>query len=202
MCIEEVGISAIQIFAILNPISVIPIFLSLTEGRDEGEVRRIVGVVSVAIFIMMSIFSLAGELILKLMGISVRGLKIGGGAILMVLAVDMLQGMPRTKSVEEEELAIVPLSTPLLVGPGTMTTILLLSNKYSGTYGYLCSSLILTLASALVTVASYLILRNSGKLRKVLGVNGLRGLGRFMAIIVAATAADMISSGILDFIKS
>jgi len=181
---------------------VIPLFLSLTEGRDESEVRRIVGVVSIAIFIMMSIFSLAGDLILNLMGISVRGLKIGGGVILMVLAIDMLQGMPRTKSVEEEELAIVPLSTPLLVGPGTMTTILLLSSKYSRTYGYLCSSLILILASALVTIASYLILRNSEKLRKILGVNGLRGLSRFMAIIVAATAADMITSGISDFIKS
>jgi len=202
MCLEEIGISAIQIFAILNPISVIPLFLSLTEGRDESEVRRIVGVVSIAIFIMMSIFSLAGDLILNLMGISVRGLKIGGGVILMVLAIDMLQGMPRTKSVEEEELAIVPLSTPLLVGPGTMTTILLLSSKYSRTYGYLCSSLILILASALVTIASYLILRNSEKLRKILGVNGLRGLSRFMAIIVAATAADMITSGISDFIKS
>ena len=201
MDLAEVGTSAVQIFAILNPISVIPVFLSLTEGRSETEVKKIVRVVSVAIFLMMAVFSFAGELMLKLLGITVTGLKVGGGAILMVLAVDMLQGMPRTKSVEEEELAIVPISTPLLVGPGTMTTILLLSSKYSKIYGHLGSALMLIIASLTVALASYFILANSSKLRKLLGLNGLRGLSRFMAIIVAASAADMIISGISDVIS-
>lgn len=135
MELAEVGVSATQIFAILNPISVIPIFLSLTEGRGEAELRRVIKVTSITIFAMMVLFSVAGDLILGTLGITVRGLKLGGGAILLVLAVDMLQGMPRTKSVEEEELAVVPLATPLLMGPGTMTTILLLSSKYSREYG-------------------------------------------------------------------
>ncbi|MEM3740297.1 MAG: MarC family protein [Candidatus Korarchaeum sp.] len=146
MELAEVGVSATQIFAILNPISV-PIFLSLTEGRGEAELRRVIKVTSVTIFAMMVLFSVAGDLILGTLGITVRGLKLGGGAILLVLAMDMLQGMPRTKSVEEEELAVVPLATPLLMGPGTMTTILLLSSKYSREYGYLASSLMLVAAS-------------------------------------------------------
>ncbi|MEM0017673.1 MAG: MarC family protein [Candidatus Korarchaeum sp.] len=200
MELAEVGVSATQIFAILNPISVIPIFLSLTEGRGEAELRRVIKVTSVTIFAMMVLFSVAGDLILGTLGITVRGLKLGGGAILLVLAVDMLQGMPRTKSVEEEELAVVPLATPLLMGPGTMTTILLLSSKYSREYGYLASSLMLVAASLIVTVLTYLILVNSRRLRGLLGMNGIRGLGRFMAIIVAATAADMISSGLLDLL--
>ncbi|MEM0268923.1 MAG: MarC family protein [Candidatus Korarchaeum sp.] len=200
MELAEVGVSATQIFAILNPISVIPIFLSLTEGRGEAELRRVIKVTSITIFAMMVLFSVAGDLILGTLGITVRGLKLGGGAILLVLAVDMLQGMPRTKSVEEEELAVVPLATPLLMGPGTMTTILLLSSKYSREYGYLASSLMLVAASLIVTVLTYLILVNSRRLRGLLGMNGIRGLGRFMAIIVAATAADMISSGLLDLL--
>ena len=190
-----------QIFAILNPLSVVPTFLSLTEGRNDEEVRRIVKVVSVAIFLMMLLFSALGKVILMILGVTVTGLKIGGGIILTVLAIDMLQGMPRTKEVEEEELAVVPLATPLLMGPGTMTTILVLSTEYTSRYGFLAANSILFASSAVVTAATYLILMHSSRLRSVLGVNGLRGLARFMAIIVAAAAADMLTSGVADWIS-
>ncbi len=195
-------VSTMQIFAILNPISVVPTFLSLTEGRDDEEVRRIVKVVSIAIFLMMLLFSALGKVILMVLGVTVTGLKIGGGIILTVLAVDMLQGMPRTKEVEEEELAVVPLATPLLMGPGTMTTILVLSTEYTTKYGFLAANSVLFASAVLVTAATYLILMHSSKLRSLLGVNGLRGLARFMAIIVAAAAADMLTSGVADWISS
>ncbi len=194
-------VSTMQIFAILNPLSVVPTFLSLTEGRNDEEVRRIVKVVSVAIFLMMLLFSALGKVILMILGVTVTGLKIGGGIILTVLAIDMLQGMPRTKEVEEEELAVVPLATPLLMGPGTMTTILVLSTEYTSRYGFLAANSILFASSAVVTAATYLILMHSSRLRSILGVNGLRGLARFMAIIVAAAAADMLTSGVADWIS-
>ncbi len=202
MDLQILVVSTMQIFAILNPISVVPTFLSLTEGRDDEEVRRIVKVVSIAIFLMMLLFSALGKVILLVLGVTVTGLKIGGGIILMVLAVDMLQGMPRTKEVEEEELAVVPLATPLLMGPGTMTTILVLSTEYTSRYGFLAANSVLLLSSAIVTAATYLILMHSSKLRSLLGVNGLRGLARFMAIIVAAAAADMLTSGVSDWVSS
>ncbi len=194
-------VSTMQIFAILNPLSVVPTFLSLTEGRNDEEVRRIVKVVSIAIFLMMLLFSALGKVILMILGVTVTGLKIGGGIILTVLAIDMLQGMPRTKEVEEEELAVVPLATPLLMGPGTMTTILVLSTEYTSRYGFLAANSILFASSAVVTAATYLILMHSSRLRSILGVNGLRGLARFMAIIVAAAAADMLTSGVADWIS-
>ncbi len=202
MDLQILVVSTMQIFAILNPISVVPTFLSLTEGRDDEEVRRIVKVVSIAIFLMMILFSLLGKVILMVLGVTVTGLKIGGGIILTVLAVDMLQGMPRTKEVEEEELAVVPLATPLLMGPGTMTTILVLSTEYTSKYGFLAANSVLFASAAIVTAATYLILMHSSKLRSLLGVNGLRGLARFMAIIVAAAAADMLTSGVADWISS
>ena len=198
---QTLVVSTMQIFAILNPLSVVPTFLSLTEGRNDEEVRRIVKVVSIAIFLMMLLFSALGKVILMILGVTVTGLKIGGGIILTVLAIDMLQGMPRTKEVEEEELAVVPLATPLLMGPGTMTTILVLSTEYTSRYGFITANSILFASSAVVTAATYLILMHSSKLRSVLGVNGLRGLARFMAIIVAAAAADMMTSGVADWIS-
>ncbi len=200
MDLQIIVVSTMQIFAILNPISVVPTFLSLTEGRDDEDVRRIVKVVSVAIFLMMILFSALGKVILMVLGVTVTGLKIGGGIILTVLAIDMLQGMPRTKEVEEEELAVVPLATPLLMGPGTMTTILVLSTEYTSRYGFLQANGVLFASSAIVTAATYLIMMHSSRLRSILGVNGLRGLARFMAIIVAAAAADMLTSGVADWV--
>lgn len=75
----EVGVSAARIFAILNPMSVIPIFLSLTEGRSEAELRMVMKVTSIAIFATTTLFSLAGEWILRLLGVTVTELKLGGG---------------------------------------------------------------------------------------------------------------------------
>ncbi len=191
----------IQIFAILNPISVMPTFLSLTEGRKSEDVHRIVKTVTIAMLLLMSLFSLTGKFLLTLLGVTLTGMKIGGGLILAVIAVDMLQGMPRTKGVEEEELAVVPLTTPLLVGPGTMTTILVLSTEYTAKYGFLSASAILLTSSVVVTLLTHLILSHSSKIRDILGMNGLRGLSRFMAIIVAAVAADMITSGLADWLS-
>ncbi len=190
----------VQIFAILNPISVMPTFLSLTEGRDDEEVQNIVKTVTVAMLLLMVLFSVTGKFLLMVLGVTVTGMKIGGGIILTVLAVDMLQGMPRTKEVEEEELAVVPLTTPLLVGPGTMTTILVLSTEYTARYGFATASAVLVISSVVVTALTHLILSNSSRIRRVLGINGLRGLSRFMAIIVAAVAADMLTSGLTDWL--
>lgn len=195
-------VSTIKIFAILNPISVVPTFLTLVEGRKDEDVRRIVKSVAMVIFLMMLTFSALGNVILMVLGVTVTGLKIGGGIILIVLAIDMLQGMPRTKMVEGEELAVVPLATPLLMGPGTMTTILVLSTEYNSKHGFILASSVLFAASAIVTIMTYLILIHSSKLRSVLGVNGLKGLARFMAIIVAAAAADMIASGVSDWVRN
>ncbi len=202
MDLQILIVSTMQIFAILNPVSVVPTFLSLTEGREDRDVRRIVKVVSIVIFLMMVLFSALGKVILIILGVTVKGLKIGGGILLLVLAVDMLQGMPRTKEVEEEELAVVPLATPLLMGPGTMATILVLSTEYTSKYGFIAANSILLASAIIVTAATYLILMHSSRLRSILGVNGLRGLARFMAIIVAAAAADMLTSGVADWISS
>ena len=192
--LKDALVVAGQLFAILNPPSVIPTFIVLTEGITSEERGRVVSTASIAVVILMVIFACFGSLILKFMGISVASLRLGGGVILMILAVDMLEGPGRTRELEEEELAIVPIATPLLVGPGTISTIIILASTMN------LASVIL--GALMAGVATYATLKYSDSLIRVLGRNGVRALGRFMSIIIAAVAAEMIYEAVDTWVRA
>ncbi|MDI9611179.1 MAG: MarC family protein [Archaeoglobales archaeon] len=184
-----------QIFAVLNPVGVIPTFLSLTEGMDRSKRHRIVRQSILTIFFLAIILAIGGSLILEFFNVSVFSLQIGGGILLMVIAMDMLGGLPRTKAVESgDEIAIVPIATPLLVGPGTMTTIIVLSKTVSF-YSLIFSIFI-------VVFLAYVLLRYSELLIKILGINGVRAISRFMTIIIAAFAAQLLYGGFTGWLTS
>ncbi|NHV60262.1 MAG: MarC family protein [Candidatus Verstraetearchaeota archaeon] len=184
-----------QIFAILNPISVIPTFLSLTDDLDFVERHRIVRNSSFAVLIIALALALGGSYLLSFFHVSISSLQVGGGVLLMAIAIEMLGGLPRTKSLESHtEVAIVPIATPLLVGPGTMTTIIVLSG--------IVPLLLLIISIFIVAFITYLLLRYSDILVRVLGRNGIRAMGRFMTIIIAAFAAQLIYSGVTEWLKS
>ncbi len=184
-----------QIFAILNPISVLPTFLSLTDDMRSVERHKIVFSSCIAVFLIGTILAIAGSYILNFFHVSISGLQIGGGILLMAIAVEMLGGLPRTKSLESHtEVAIVPIATPLLVGPGTMTTIIVLSASYP--------ILPIVISILIVTIVTYALLRYCDLLIAVIGRNGTRALGRFMTIIIAAFAAQLIYSGATEWLRS
>jgi multiple antibiotic resistance protein len=184
-----------QIFAILNPISVLPTFLSITDEMDPDERHRIVRNSSITVLIIAIALAIGGNFILSLFSVGIPGLQIGGGVLLMVIAAEMLGGLPRTKSLESnEEIAVVPIATPLLVGPGTMTTIIVLSATIP--------ILVLIMSILIVTALTFVILRYSEILVRVLGSNGTRALGRFMTIIIAAFAAQLIYAGASEWLRS
>lgn len=184
-----------QIFAVLNPIGVIPTFLSLTEGMDPVRRHVIVRRSMITVLFLAIILAIGGSFILEFFKVSVFSLQIGGGILLMVIAIDMLSGLPRTKAVESgDEIAIVPIATPLLVGPGTMTTVIVLSKTVP------MSSLILSIF--IVVVLAYILLRYSEILIKVLGINGIRAISRFMTIIIASFAAQLLYGGFTGWLSS
>ncbi len=193
-------ICTVQIFAILNPVSVIPTFLAMAEDRSQEELKEIVRIVGVTIFALMVVFAVLGDLVLQFMSISVDDLRFGGGILLMIISMDMLRGMARTKTLEKVEFAVVPISTPLLVGPGTITTVVILSADLKASYGPLGVATVIA-AAAVTAALTYLIMRYASSLTRYLGINGIRALGRFMAIIIAATAADMIHKAVSDWVS-
>jgi multiple antibiotic resistance protein len=195
LLLAQTFVIAGQIFAILNPISVIPTFLSLTEDVEPLEKYRIVRNSSFTVLIIALLLAVGGNYALGFFHVSIAGLQVGGGILLMSIAIEMLGGLPRVKTLESRaEVAIVPIATPLLVGPGTMTTIIVLSAT--------ASIVALILSIFIVTFLTYLLLRYSDLLVRAIGRNGVRALGRFMTIIIAAFAAQLIYSGISDWLKS
>ncbi|MEM0246336.1 MAG: MarC family protein [Desulfurococcaceae archaeon] len=182
-----------QLFAIMNPFSVLPFFVSVVEGLGKREVDSIVRKAMVAGLLIVVTFTIAGKYILEAFNISIAGLRVGGGILLIVLALDMLGEEPRTKKMDPRDIAVVPIATPLIIGPGTITTILLL---VAARPGDLLNLLLVLVAGITACLASFTILRVGNMLVRFLRVSTVRALGRFMSLIIAGMAVEMIAGGV------
>jgi len=143
------------------------------------------------VIVLILTFTLFGPLILSALDVSVTNFRFGGGILLLILAIDMLGGMSRSKAIDVKQVAVVPLATPLLVGPGTMTTLIVLSGTYP---------IINVLVGGLIAaVGVYLTLRFSPILVSAVGSNGVQALSRIMAVVLAAIASQMIHSALVEW---
>ena len=180
---------AVQLFAIINPFSALPTFLAFTDKLGEENRRKVARTTTLVVLALVFSFALFGQLILNALQVTVQSFELGGGVLLMIIAVDMLGGGVRTKSVDMREAAIVPLATPLLVGPGTMTTLIVLAGT---------QHVINVLIGGFLAVAIiFLFLRYSSRISELIGKNGVLASSRLMAIILAAIAANMIHGALL-----
>ncbi len=185
-------VMAFQLYAVLNPVSVIPTLADLMSERSKDEKMASVRKASLYVAFLMAVFSLLGGTILSFFNVSIASLRFGGGILLMVIAVDMLSGLSRTKALEStEEVLVVPIATPLLVGPGTITTLIVMTATH-GVFQTL-------LASSIASILVYLTLRSGELLLEVAGRNVVRGAGRFMSVIIASISAEMIHSALLEW---
>lgn len=183
--------TAIQLFTIMNPISTLPTFLIYTGNLKEDERRKIVETTTLIVVALLLGFTLFGPLILSALNVSITNFRFGGGILLMILAVDMLGGMSRSKSIDLKQVAVVPLATPLLVGPGTMTTLIVLSNSYP---------IVNVLVGGLIAALGvYLTLHSAPVLVSIAGSNGIQAASRIMAVIIAAVASQMLYLALLDW---
>lgn len=180
---------SVQLFAIINPFSALPTFLAFTERLDKKNRMKVVNTTTLVVLALVFAFALFGQLILNALQVTVQSFELGGGILLMIIAVDMLGGAVRTKSVDMKQAAIVPLATPLLVGPGTMTTLIVLAGT---------EHVINILIGGFVAVAViFVVLRYSDRISTLIGKNGVLATSRLMAIILAAIAANMIHGALV-----
>jgi len=187
-----IAIMVVQLYAILNPVSVIPTYLSLMEEVDKIRRRRLLRKAVITVFLLMLVFLLGGSFILGFMRIGVDSVSFGGGILLFVISIDMLGGVSRTRTIEErEQMFIVPIASPLLVGPGTITTLIVFSAVYPAHLG--------VISVAITALLIYLTLRGPEQITGIIGKNGVRAMGRLMAIIIAATAAEMIHTALYNW---
>jgi len=181
---------AVQLYAVMNPLVAIPKFLEVVES-SEGKFMKIVNRVFFAILLLNIIFILGGNYILNIFGISLSSLKIAGGIILLSVAIDTLITGHKPEKVETGDVIVVPIATPLIVGPGTMTTLILLSG--------LRGVIITTASSLLACTLVYLTLLTSTFISRLLGPTFINGLGKFMSLIIASFAVEMLLGGLQGY---
>lgn len=179
-----------NILIILNPFTAASVYLTLA-GDDPREAHKVAATSLLLVILLGTAVIAAGEALLRVLGIDLPSLGAGGGILLMVIAVDMITGQHRVRSVEPGEIAVVPLATPMILGPGAMTVLLHLSAQHPREL--VAPAFIL--AALTVGVVLYL----SPTLKKILGVTGVKALSKFMALLIAAVAAEMIHSALVEW---
>ncbi|NPA63319.1 MAG: NAAT family transporter [Methanococci archaeon] len=189
-----------SIFSILNPFGAVPVFITLTESYPKKE-RNLVAKKTViyALAILLS-FALFGSLILKFFGISLDAFKIAGGILLLLISLDMVRGHQEAKlhrkeieaAYEIDEIALMPLATPLLAGPGSITACMVAMAEAPD-----IGDKFLVIVAILISLGiTYITLLFAEKLLDKIGKLGIRILTRMMGLILTAIAVQMIVSGI------
>jgi multiple antibiotic resistance protein len=195
--------AAVAIFVILSPFSNIPVVVGLTRGMDSRSSNRVVLRAHVTALFIALAFAVAGELIFQFFQITIGAFRIAGGILLFILSLSMLYGeTPKSKLSDKdqeeaqgkEDVAITPLGTPMIAGPGTIATIMSVMDQAKG-----WDQKGITLAAVPVAVAaSYLCIRLGAPLTARVGAMGLRVLTRMMGLILAVMAVQFVINGLRD----
>lgn len=189
----------ISLFAIVDPLGIIPIIIAFTAGMTAQKRERVGRMASLSVFVILLAALLLGEAILGFFGISIHSFRTAGGILLLLMSITMLIGNKPSYTPDDtgdsdatSSVAIVPLSTPLLAGPGAISTVILDAHKstYAGHYGVM--ALILVLLSLTVWL-TFLI---APWVSRRLGEIGSNIVTRLMGLLLAAIAVEFIAGGL------
>ncbi|HEC57036.1 MAG TPA: MarC family protein [Candidatus Syntrophoarchaeum butanivorans] len=184
----------VAVFVIADPFGNLPIFLALTEGLDRATRRKIIIKAVFVATITLIVFGLIGEGILDLLGISISSFRIAGGILLLIIALQMLLGIPRPE-VEPEEwegIAVVPMAIPLLSGPGTITSVMIFMSAAATLVERV--HVIAAILIAMLGVGAILV--NADLFYEIIKKEGSVYITKIMGIILAAIGTEMIIIGI------
>jgi multiple antibiotic resistance protein len=190
----------IGLLAIVNPFGAIPVFVALTSDVQEDERKRITRIIVVAVTTILLVSLMFGERVLRFFGITINSFTVGGGILIMLMAVSMVQARISPVSHTKEEaresesktsVAVVPLAMPLLAGPGAISTVILYAHKDAGVSHYLLMGIdILILAGVLWTV-----LQLVPWISRHVSQTGINIFTRIMGLILMAIAVEFIANG-------
>jgi len=197
--------SFVAILAIVNPIGIVPIFLALTASESEKERKHTahISAYSVATILLMSAF--AGEIILAFFGIGLPSFRVGGGILVLLMAISMLQAkQSRLRqspseaeyAEEKENVAVVPLAMPLMAGPGAISLAIIHGHQAVA----MSDKIILALSIISVALVVLISLHLAKPIGKALGVTGLNIATRIMGLILASIGVQMIALGLVKLL--
>ncbi|TAN42429.1 MAG: NAAT family transporter [Nitrospirae bacterium] len=189
------------LLAIVNPLGAIPIFISMTGSMASGDRKRVINTASMTVVVILTVAALLGKPLLDFFGISIASFKVGGGILLLLMAISMMQAKyAQTKQTPEEEaeaeekgsIAVVPIAMPLLAGPGAISTIII----YADASPHVLHLTLLIISSALVAALTWVSLSIASPLRSVMSKTSINIATRLMGLLLAAIAVEFITGGL------
>ncbi len=193
----------IALLAIVNPIGVVPFFIAFTQTFSAAQRRHTIHVSSFSAFAVVALSALAGLSIIGFFGISIASFQVGGGLLLLISSLNMLNAKPpeaRPEDVEDgshkadagASIAVVPLTVPLLTGPATISTMVIYADKARHWW----ELGVLVLYGVVIGVAVWAAFSLSGRIARVLGSTGINVMTRLMGLILAAMAVELLADGL------
>lgn len=210
MNVIELSSIALQTFltmlVVMDPIGLAPIFIGLAGNRPAFERRTMALKASVVAGLIILAFGLFGRALLTRLGISLDSFRVAGGILLFLIALDMVfartSGSKETPDEEKEaqqreDISVFPLAIPLIAGPGTLASIMILASDAHGSPVLLSAVFLVT---AGVLLLCYLALRLSGQIARVIGLTGVHVVTRVLGVLLGALAVQYVADGVRGFI--
>ncbi len=195
----------LTMLVVMDPIGLAPLYIGLAGGRSAAERRAIALKASLVAGGIILVFGLLGKPLLDHLGISLDAFRVAGGILLFLIALDMVFGRGNaTREAEEGEpvqarpdISVFPLAIPLIAGPGTLASIMILAGGAHGNPLLLSGVFVVT---AVVLLLCYLALRVSNHLARVMGESGIHVITRVLGVLLAALAVQYVADGVRGFL--
>ncbi|MBM4432961.1 MAG: MarC family protein [Chloroflexi bacterium] len=185
---EAFVLTFVPLFIVMDAVGNLPFVISLSQGMSTVERRKMVHIAVVTATIVGLAFLFFGQFILRVMGIPVGSFAIAGGIVLLVLSVRYMTTGQMVEMIKEEMVAVVPIGTPLTVGPATITTLLLLATQFP-----LRMVLLSFILNLLITWVVFLF---STQIVRFLGQSGTKAISKVFSLLLAAIAVSMVFHGL------
>ena len=197
--LKLLGSVYLTLFVIMDPPGIIPIFLALTARRGAKAMARLALQAALTSFGVIELFAVFGDRILTYLGITLPAMQASGGLLLLIVSLELLTGKTdEPEEVDDVNVAMVPLGTPLLAGPGAIVATILFVRQ-SDTAPEV-TALVVGIVAIHVTI--YLVMRYSVVLARILRPTGILVLTRIAGLLVAAIAVQLIANGVFGFIAA
>ena len=194
----------IALLAVVNPIGAVPFFLAFTQGLSRQQRLRTLRVSAFSAFCVIAISGLFGLKIISFFGISIASFQVGGGVLLLMSSLHMLNAQPAESGKDDladaqqradagASVAVVPLTIPLLTGPATISTMVIYAEK---TRSFM-EHAVLVGYGVVIGLVTYAAFAASGRIAKVLGRTGINVMTRLMGLILAAMAVELLADGLV-----
>ena len=198
--LASILVAFVALIVVVEPLGVVPFFLSLTRGKPRDDIRRTAMRASIVGALVLLAFAVCGGAVLSTLGIRLDAFRVAGGVVLLLAALDMIRQKnacrcsPTESNAAGDEVAIVPLAIPLLAGPGSMAAVMALVGREP--------TLAVVIAIVLVFAVTYLVLRGAGVLHRLVGPAILAVVQRVLGLLLAAMSVQSIIAGVASLLST